>query len=264
MKKLLVATTIAICLSNAFTPAAQASTYSDLPEQKNNEKTNEMIGFSSGAITGAAVAGPLGAIIGGVFGIMIADDINGDAQLGKAKENLAQATHSLALQQQSIIVLQTNLQKMQRQQMVQLAAYDEQTSDNWLNEIGNFETNLQFKTASFLVEDVYTSQLNSLASILTSYPKLKVKVTGFADKRGDSTYNKILSEQRAKAIKKYLIDNSVNADQINISGEGETSITAINVSVDGKQSATNIEDLFFARKVNIRLIKPNQQMTAAN
>ena len=264
MKKLLVATTIALCLSTALTPIAQASTLSDLPEQKNKQKTNEMIGFSSGAIAGAAVGGPLGAIIGGVFGIMIADDINGDAQLDYANESLAQVTQSLELEQQNIQVLQSNLLKVQRQKMVQLATYDEQTSDSWLNEIGNFETNLQFKTASFLVEDVYTSQLNSLSSILTSYPKLKVKVTGFADVRGDSVYNKILSEQRANAVKQYLVDNNVNTNQITFSGEGETTITSVNVIANGKQIATNIEDLFFARKVNIRLIKPNQQMTAAN
>lgn len=264
MKKLLVATTIALCLSTTFTPFVEASSYSHSPEQKNEEKTNEMVGFGSGAIAGGAVAGPLGAVIGGIFGIMVANDINGDTQLADARKNLTQASLSVEQQQQSITTLQTNLKEMQRQQMVQLAAFDDQSSDSWLDEIGNIETTLQFKTASFLLEDLYKGQLNSLASILTSYPQLKIKVTGFADKRGDSTYNKTLSEQRANAVKEYLTNKRVNTNQINISGEGETSTKSDSSTVHEKQTQSSIEDLFFARKVNIRLINPKQQMTAAN
>ena len=264
MKKLLIASTIALCLTHAFTPSAQASTYEDSQKQSKEEKTNEMVGFGSGAVAGALVAGPVGAVIGGIFGLLVADDINGDAQISNTKQNLAQAIHSLEQQQNSMLVLQSDLQKMQRQQMVQLASFDEQSDTQWLNELGDFETNLQFKTASFLIEDVYTSQLSSLASILSSYPQLKIKVAGFADERGDSLYNKILSEKRAEAVKQFLVGNKVNPSQIDISGEGETS-TRNNISSANENMQTpNVESLFFDRKVNIRLIKPSQQMTAAN
>lgn len=259
MKKLLIASSIALCLNTAYTPSASANSYSPDPKQETKERTNEAIGFGSGAIAGAAVGGPIGAIIGGMFGIFIADDINGDGQLLDAKETLAHAEQRLAKQQENIVALQSNIQKMQQQQMIQLASYDEASSATWLNELANFETNLQFKTASFLVEEVYQSQLNSLASILSSYPQLKVKVTGYADKRGDSVYNKTLSEKRAQAVKEYLLNNSVKASQISVSGEGETSITSTNTNNEFVS-----EDLFFARKVNVSLVKPNQQMTAAN
>ncbi|MFT6267694.1 MAG: sortase system peptidoglycan-associated protein [Alphaproteobacteria bacterium] len=272
MKKLLIATTIAFCLTAAYVPATHAGSYSDEPEQKKVEKTNEMIGFGSGAIAGAVVGGPIGALVGGIFGILIADDVNDSGQLDNAKQTIAKANHSLEQQQQNIIALQTDIHKMQHQQMIQLASYSEQSNDAWLNEIANFETNLQFKTASFLVEDIYKSQLNSLASILLSYPQLKVKVTGFADSRGDSQYNKSLSEQRAQAVKQYLVSNNVKPAQISISGEGETSIRLTKFSLNNNIEANanmnlvpeNIEDLFFSRKVNISLVKPNQQMTAAN
>lgn len=264
MKKLLIATTIALCLTHAFTPSAHASNEHNSTKQTTEEKTNEMVGFGSGAVAGALIGGPVGAVIGGIFGLMVADDINGDTQLSTSQQNLAQARHSLEQQQNSIIALQTDLQKMQRQQMVQLASFDEQSDSQWLNEIGDFETNLQFKTASFLIEDVYTSQLNSLASILTSYPQLKVKVAGFADERGDSSYNKILSEKRAQAVKQFLVDNKVNINQIDTSGEGETSPSFTTLPTSGEKQTSNVESLFFDRKVNIRLIKPNQQMTAAN
>jgi peptidoglycan-associated lipoprotein len=272
MKKLLIASTITFCLSAAFTPSASAGSYSTNPEQKVVEKTNEMIGFGSGAIAGAAVGGPLGALVGGIFGILIADDVNDSDQLNSANNIIAQANHSLEQQQQNIIALQTDIQTMQHQQMIQLASYNEQSNDGWLNEIANFETNLQFKTASFLVEDLYKSQLTILASILVSYPQLKVKVTGFADSRGDSIYNQSLSEQRAQAVKQFLVNNNVKPTQISISGAGETSVGSSKISLNDnlhtntqmQQTPASVENLFFARKVNISLVKPNQQMTAAN
>jgi sortase system peptidoglycan-associated protein len=263
MKKLILATTIAMSLNAAFTPSASAGSYSADDEQKKIEKTNEAIGFGSGALAGAAVGGPLGAMIGAIFGILIADDVNDKDQLASANSRLELANNEVEQQQQNIIALQTNIQKMQHKQMVQLVSYNEASNDTWLNELSNLETNLQFKTASFIVEDVYKSQLNSLAAILSSYPQLKVKVTGYADNRGDSSYNKNLSEQRAEAVKRYLEENMVKPSQISISGEGETTVSSTTTS-QGNDRIETREDLFFARKVNLSLVKPNQQMTAAN
>jgi sortase system peptidoglycan-associated protein len=264
MKKLFIATSIALSLNAAFAPLANAGTYSIDPEQKKEEKTNEAIGFGTGAIAGAAVGGPVGALVGGIFGILIADDVNDTNQLEQSQLSLAQAKQSVAEQQQNILALQTNISKMQHQQMAQLASYNDVSTDTWLNELANFETNLQFKTASFLVEDVYASQLSSLASILSSYPQLKVKVTGYADNRGDSEYNKSLSVQRAQSVKEYLLSKNVKASQINVFGEGETTIATKDTTLEEGNTKSNRENLVFARKVNITLVKPNQQMTAAN
>lgn len=264
MKKLFIATTIALSLTVAFNPSASAGSYSKDPEQKKVEKTNEMIGFGTGALAGAAVGGPLGAFVGGIVGIFLADDVNDTQQLANVNKDLAQANHSLAQQRNSIIALQGDLHKSQQQQMIQLATYSEQPIDIWLNEISNFETNLQFKTASFVIEDTYKSQLNSLASLLKTYPQLTVKLTGFADNRGDSHYNKRLSEQRAQAVEQYLLSEDVKSSQVSVVGEGETTLTPAQTNTDEATANMSIEDLFFARKVNVRLIPLAVQMTAAN
>ncbi len=273
MKKLILATSIAFCLATGAAQNALASNKPQQPETKQSEKTNEMIGFGSGALAGGAVAGPLGAIIGGIFGIMIADDVNGDKQLKQANQALAQADHRATMQEQSVSALQTEIGAMQQQQMIQLAAFDEQSShqdsQQWLHDLTHFETNLQFKTASFLIADIYLEQLNSLASLLISYPQLSVKLTGFADQRGDSQFNKELSEQRAAAVKHYLVNNKVNSNQIHATGMGETNINTLTLIGNTENNAdksnqSNIEDLFFARKVKVNLLKSSEHMTAAN
>jgi sortase system peptidoglycan-associated protein len=262
MKKLLIASTIAVCLTGTFSSTVNANAHSSTVEQDRVEKTNEVIGIGTGALAGAAVGGPLGALIGGIFGVLVADDVNDKSRLDSANTKLMQAKQSMEKQQQNIIALKTSIQKIQNQQMVQLASNDEDSNNSWLSEMTNFETNLQFKTASYSLEDIYKNQLDNLALILSTYPQLKVKVTGYADKRGDSSYNKDLSEQRALAVKQYLIKNDVSEEQISIVGRGETGLSLSTTS--GKEPVVSIEDLFFARKVNLSFIGPKQQMTAAN
>ena len=49
----------------------------------------------------------------------------------------------------------------------------------------------------------------------------KIVVTGYADsKTGSAAYNQTLSEKRAEAVKKALVDMGVSADNIETAGQG--------------------------------------------
>lgn len=270
MKKLIIATSIAFTLGLSVTQIANAkTTEAELADDKHQ---NELIGFGSGAVAGALVAGPAGAIVGGIFGLFIADDVNEEAQIELSNEQLAQANYSLAQQKQSVVALQSELQTLQEQQMLQLVSYEEESNESWLNDLSHFETNLQFKTASFSIADTYKNQLDSLANILSTYPQLTIKLTGFADQRGDSDYNQALSQQRADAVADYLSKQNVAASQIKIVAKGEevlpsdSALTASSLNGNNANTAqaTSTEDLFFSRRVNISLLTPKQQMTASN
>lgn len=253
MKKLLLVTTIALSLGLASTQSAIAQ---PSEEQKTKETKNDLVGFGSGALAGGAVGGPLGAVVGGVIGLLIAEDVNNKNEIEQMDIELALANTALDKQYKDFIALQSHIEDLERQKIVRVAAFESQANEEWLTELTNFETNLQFKTASFLVEDNYANQLNSLAEMLNNYPTLAVELTGYADHRGDSQYNKTLSEQRAEAVKLFLLERNVSATQIKVSGAGE-------YLTDANASAST-EDLFFSRKVNINLIKAKQQMTASS
>ena len=49
----------------------------------------------------------------------------------------------------------------------------------------------------------------------------RVEIIGYADDVGPDTYNLKLSEKRAKEIALYLMENSVEVDQIYLEGRGE-------------------------------------------
>ncbi|MDT0596595.1 sortase-associated OmpA-like protein PdsO [Glaciecola petra] len=253
MKKLLLVTTIALSLGLASTPAAFAKPNE---EQKAQETKNDLVGFGSGAITGGAVGGPIGAVVGGIIGLLIAEDVNNKNEIEQMDIELAQANTALEKQYTDFIALQSHIEELERQKIIRVAAFESQANEEWLTELTNFETNLQFKTASFLVEDNYTSQLNSLAEVLNNYPTLAVELTGYADHRGDSQYNKTLSEQRAEAVKRFLLEREVSATQIKVSGAGEY--------LTKTDASNSVEDLFFSRKVNVNIIKAKQQMTASS
>jgi peptidoglycan-associated lipoprotein len=223
---------------------------SAMAEQRNKEdKTNEVIGLSSGVIIGTAIAGPIGGIIAGIFGVMIADDVNSDKKLEIANRSLEQKDLQL-------FVMQQNFEQAKEGAAVQIAAMDSALEQaTFRQSVQEIESNIQFKTASYELEEHYKSQLNLIAQTLQKNPKLSITLSGFADKRGDSTFNQALSEQRALTVKNYLVDNNVKAEQVMTVSFGETALVS---------SGVHFEDDFFDRRVMLKVSDEHTQMTAAN
>ncbi len=66
-------------------------------------------------------------------------------------------------------------------------------------------------------------ELNSLARFLKTYPYLVVYVDGHTDKTGTDAHNDKLSEERAAAVKNYLVSKGVSETRMKVRGYGETS-----------------------------------------
>ena len=222
------------------TPSAQ--------EIKSQEDQNNAMGFGTGVVLGAVVAGPVGAVVAGLFGILIADDVND-------KNRLTQTKNALDSTNQELVALQRDYQQSIASANQQIAAMDSAMSQAIQQVTPSLEANIQFKTASFIVEDHYKSQLDGLASELRKNPKLKIELSGFADQRGESTYNQVLSEQRAKAVKDYLVSQFVNDNQIITQSFGETELVS---------ESDSFEDNFFDRRVLLKVSNKPVDMTAAN
>jgi peptidoglycan-associated lipoprotein len=223
---------------------------SAIAEQSNKqEKTNEVIGLSSGAIIGTVIAGPLGGIIASIFGVMIADDLNSDKRLETAK-------HSLEQKDQQLLVMQQNFEQAKERAMVQMASMDNALElAAFKQSVPEIESNIQFKTASYVLEEHYKPQLDLIAKTLQKNPKVSITLSGFADKRGDSTFNQALSEQRALTVKNYLVNKDVKEEQVITNSFGESSLVS---------AGTNFEDDFFDRRVMLKVSDDQTEMTAAN
>ena len=243
-----------VTLAIAFTTLLSVSGLSVASEKldeealQKQENTNHVVGLGTGVVFGAAVAGPFGAAVAGLFGLFIADDINDEKRLELTKNELSNKSQELAS-------MQNDYESSLADANAQIAEMDSAMTKAIEQVTPNLETNIQFKTASFLIEEHYKTQLDGLASQLRKNPSLKIELSGFADQRGESQYNQVLSEQRANAVKEYLISQFVNDEQIITQSFGESEL----VSKEG-----NYEENFFDRRVQLKVSAKAAEMTAAN
>jgi outer membrane protein OmpA-like peptidoglycan-associated protein len=80
------------------------------------------------------------------------------------------------------------------------------------------------------------------ASITKRYPGKDVRVLGFADARGDKSYNRELSQQRAEAVKNYLVTtDKLPADHLSTEAFGESQPAATNATPAGRQENRRVE-----------------------
>ena len=80
------------------------------------------------------------------------------------------------------------------------------------------------KTSEGLVlsqQATLTSVADAFKKYLEYQPDARLTLIGHADKRGESGYNKALSERRAEAAKAFLIAQGVPADHLETEGRGE-------------------------------------------
>ncbi len=81
------------------------------------------------------------------------------------------------------------------------------------NDWFNFD-NLNFNAGSAEITDESIAQVQNIAAILKCYPKLKIKISGYTDKTGDSLANLKLSQARADAVRAALKNEGTNMKQI--------------------------------------------------
>ena len=81
----------------------------------------------------------------------------------------------------------------------------------------------------------------SLLSVLKAYPSVKVILEGHTDATGDAAANKTLSQQRADAVKRMLVDGGVATDRIETQGYGQERPVADNTTDAGRARNRRLE-----------------------
>ena len=82
--------------------------------------------------------------------------------------------------------------------------------------------NVFFETGRAELLETSTNELDRLVGLLTDQPALRVEIAGHTDNVGDEAANQLLSEERAAAVRAYLLDNDIAADRVTTVGYGET------------------------------------------
>lgn len=105
---------------------------------------------------------------------------------------------------------------------------------------------VNFETSSNKLTGGSLNTLDSVAQELKANPGIKIVVEGHTDSRGDASFNQMLSQKRAEAVRDQLISQGISANSISAKGFGENRAIATNDTSTGR--AKN-------RRVELRILK---------
>jgi OmpA-OmpF porin, OOP family len=99
-----------------------------------------------------------------------------------------------------------------------------------------------FATGSARIRPESTPTLEEIGTMLKEHPELRLSIEGHTDDVGDDASNQTLSEQRAAAVKAYLVETyGLDAGRLQTAGFGETKPVVPNDSPEGRQQNRRVE-----------------------
>ncbi len=104
-------------------------------------------------------------------------------------------------------------------------------------EVGRKTTlnNIFFDTNKYDLLPESRIELQEVIAFLTDNPRVGIEIQGYTDDRGSEALNRILSENRAKAVYNYLVYSGVKPNVLSYRGYGASNPIADNATEEGKR-----------------------------
>ena len=115
-----------------------------------------------------------------------------------------------------------------------------QTSESARGLIVNM-SDVLFDTGKYTLKQPTQVSLAKVAGILQAYPGLKLQVEGYTDSTGTPEINQKLSENRAGAVKDFLVTQGVQINNITAAGYGEAKPVADNGTASGRAQNRRVQ-----------------------
>ena len=203
----------------------------------------ESIGVASGAVVGAFAGGPVGLIIGAVIGAKLGDSANSKSEhIDSLQGSLQASEQSVASLENGIDELSIEVEQLQRVARPELISLMQAGIDMDL-----------FRTDEFALTDTTGDRLTQMAGTLAKMPGVRIQLDGFADERGDATYNHELSEKRVEFVRNLFVASGVHPTRISTSAHGEA-----------VAETPDVDSYAFERRVSVKLFIDNAESLASN
>ncbi|MGB6743463.1 MAG: OmpA family protein [Terracidiphilus sp.] len=98
-----------------------------------------------------------------------------------------------------------------------------------------------FDTGQYSLKPGAREKLAKVAGILIAYPSLNIAVGGYTDNVGGDDMNQKLSENRAGAVRDYIVNQGVAANSVTAAGFGNSVPVASNDNAAGRQENRRVE-----------------------
>jgi type IX secretion system PorP/SprF family membrane protein len=106
---------------------------------------------------------------------------------------------------------------------------------------------VQFKSGEAILLSSAFKILDEVVELLKNHPNGKLELIGHTDNSGSADKNQELSEQRALAVREFLISRGIDPDRISSSGKGSSEPIAPNNTAKGKSQNRRVEMKFEAK-----------------
>jgi len=100
---------------------------------------------------------------------------------------------------------------------------------------------INFENDSAEILPSANEKLDKYAAFLKQNRNYAAKIVGYTDNVGSASYNKKLSQKRANAVMKALVQRGVNPEQLSAIGMGELNPVASNATAEGRAQNRRIE-----------------------
>ena len=98
-----------------------------------------------------------------------------------------------------------------------------------------------FDTGRYTLRPGAREKLAKISGIILAHPGLKLEIEGHTDSVGSEEYNQQLSENRAGAVRDYLLQQGISINSLTARGLGETTPVASNETSAGRQQNRRVE-----------------------
>ncbi len=101
--------------------------------------------------------------------------------------------------------------------------------------------NIFFDTDRYELKPESFAELDKLYLLMLKNPKLKIEIRGHTDNTGTKEINRVLSENRAKAVYLYLTNKGISADRMTYKGYGDSLPIDTNNTPEGRANNRRTE-----------------------
>lgn len=101
--------------------------------------------------------------------------------------------------------------------------------------------NIFFETGKWDLLPLSHEELDKLLQIMNNHPSMVIQINGHTDNRGTTTFNDLLSHNRAEAVADYLFENEIAKSRVKFNGFGPQQPIATNETAEGRSRNRRVE-----------------------
>ena len=178
-------------------------------------KTKQGATFLGATTAGVVLGGPIGLVAGATIGAWFAEKLETADQAQESRDQLVAARMELSESQTDIAHLEAALQDSR------------DTSDQYAQLVlDQLQLEMLFKTNATELTTTGQQRLARLAEFLVANPQIAIRLDGYADPRGDDSYNQQLSLGRVRHVAQALEDFGVDLARIESFSHGDSKSAA--------------------------------------